>query len=207
MSHTALLLPLESGVWISANDVRLETGQGYSGLPQHEGIYTDTFWGWMDIPALRLLHLQCMDICGYSTSTSQAQTWLLFIIAACASVWHSHCYFFSSSRKKVTWMQPFPKSVTDLSCLWKDLCLYKCPWQPEAAKASRCRCPRSKHQEAVAGPGFGAELGSLTQLGPIWGIYCTISPNALKWASLVHFPQGLQSCFYLQPLVKTTEKW
>lgn len=74
VSHTALLLPEESGVWISANDVRLETGQDYSGSPQHEGIYTDTFWGWMDIPALRLLHLQCMDICGYSTSTSHVQT-------------------------------------------------------------------------------------------------------------------------------------
>lgn len=57
MSHTALLLPEESGAGISGNDVRLETGQGYSGSPQHVGIYTDTFWGWMDIPALRLLHL------------------------------------------------------------------------------------------------------------------------------------------------------
>lgn len=192
MSHTALLLPEESGIWISANDVRLETGQGYSGSPQHEGIYTDTFWGWMDIPALRLLHLQCMDICGYSTPTSQAQTWLLFIIAVCASVWHSRCCFFSSSRKKVTWMQPFPKSVTNLSCLWK-ICVFTNACdnlkQPKPAGAG---AQASKHQEAVAGPGFGAELGSITQLGPIWGTYCTISPNALKWASLVHFPQGLQ---------------
>lgn len=47
----------ESGVWISANDVRLETGQGYSGTPQHVEIYTDAFWGCMDIPAWRLLHL------------------------------------------------------------------------------------------------------------------------------------------------------
>lgn len=41
-----------------------------------------------------------MDIWGYSTSTSQAQTWQLFIIAVCASVQHSHgCFFFPPEKK------------------------------------------------------------------------------------------------------------
>jgi len=57
VNHTALLLPEEIGVWVSAKGVRLKIGQGYTGSPQHIGKCTDAFWGWMDIPALRFLHL------------------------------------------------------------------------------------------------------------------------------------------------------
>ena len=130
-------------------------------------------------------------------SRSQAQTCMLFRIAVYASVWHSSLLFILFLQKKITWMQTFPKSMPNLSCLWKT-CVFKDVndnlKQPKPAGAATRASNSSRlrqHQDLVQSPAPSPRLAPLN-LARILGTYCTISPNALKWASLVHFPQGLQ---------------
>lgn len=64
-------------------------------------------------------------------------------------------------------MQPFPRSATNLRCLLK-ICVFTNACdnlkQPKPAGAGT---QASKQQQAEAEPEFGAELSSITQLGPI----------------------------------------
>jgi len=131
-------------------------------------------------------------------SRRQAQTCMLFSIAVCASAWQSSLLFILFLQKKNYLDAAFPQ-ICQIWAAFERLCVFKGArdnlkqlklagtWTAWISDSSRL----CQGQGLVQSPGLSPRLPPLN-LAHALGAYCTVSPNALKWASLAHLPQGLQ---------------